>query len=145
PSSSGAFPTGPLPLDDSRRCCRFHGRKDIDFSVFHTVGDNRIVLMISSSTYALYCAASVRVYIVTYLGASVLIGIGAAALWTAQASYLTRMSKPSTLGRHNGVVRRSAAFIFFVRWPCDNRPACAVLCAVFHQRCARANLLRRLS
>ncbi|XP_039261374.1 UNC93-like protein MFSD11 isoform X2 [Styela clava] len=60
-------------------------------------------MIISAVTYTAYIATFIKPMTVTlYLG-SVLIGIGAAVLWTAQGNFLTLNSDDHTMGRNSGI------------------------------------------
>jgi len=60
-------------------------------------------MIFAASLYLLFIAAAVKVIVPIYLIASALCGFGAAILWTAQGSFLTRCSVPDKMGFHTGL------------------------------------------
>ncbi|MBI5134673.1 MFS transporter [Candidatus Uhrbacteria bacterium] len=60
-------------------------------------------MMIAALFYTLYCLSLLSLRAELIVGASVLLGIAGALLWTAQTSYLVRASEPAVYGRNSGL------------------------------------------
>jgi len=60
-------------------------------------------LIIGALAYCVYIASNIKVTLVTLICASAVIGWGAAVLWTAQGTVVTRSAPPGKLGAYNGV------------------------------------------
>jgi MFS family permease len=63
----------------------------------------RLSMVLGSSTYAIYVGCSISAEPSILYPASVLIGVGAALLWTAQGHFLSLNSMPETIGLHSGI------------------------------------------
>ncbi|KAK5583580.1 hypothetical protein RB653_005177 [Dictyostelium firmibasis] len=63
----------------------------------------RLSLIVGTLTYSAYIAANIKVITPTLYGASVLLGIGGAILWTAQGSFVIQCSTESTIGANTGL------------------------------------------
>lgn len=86
-------------------------------TLFITVAVNwsgpKVALVVGSLTYAVFVAANIPFTAATMYPAGVLVGFGAALLWTAQGVYITRCAEfheavrglpaGSTMGRFNGI------------------------------------------
>ena len=63
----------------------------------------RITLVVGGVIYSLYIAQIIYPNIYLFYGGALLLGIGAAIIWTAQGNFLTLNSDPSTMSRNSGV------------------------------------------
>ena len=63
----------------------------------------RGVMFIGGCCYAAFIGSIIYPYIVTLYAASVVVGIGAALIWTAQGNFLTINSNEETIGRNSGI------------------------------------------
>lgn len=62
----------------------------------------RLTLCIGAMTYALYVFAAIAPETVVLISSSVVIGIGASLLWTAQGHFLSLNSNPENVGSNSG-------------------------------------------
>ena len=60
-------------------------------------------MVVGGVIYSLYIAQIIYPNVYLLYGGSVLIGIGAAVIWTAQGNFLTLNSDPGTMTRNSGV------------------------------------------
>jgi MFS family permease len=70
----------------------------------------RFAMLAGGIGYALFVASNIldhnaKYFVPLFVMASMANGLGAAVLWTAQGSYLTKNSTQVTMGRNNGIVR----------------------------------------
>jgi len=63
----------------------------------------KVSLIIGAVCYCVYIAANIHVEKPLLLGASAIIGFGAAVLWTAQGSVVIHSAPPGKLGAYNGL------------------------------------------
>jgi len=63
----------------------------------------RITLVVGGVIYSLYIAQIIYPNVYLLYGGALLLGIGAAIIWTAQGNFLTLNSDPSTMSRNSGV------------------------------------------
>jgi len=70
--------------------------------IVQLVGE-KIALIIGAVCYCVYIAANIKVTEPILLGASAIIGFGAAVLWTAQGSVVIHSAPPAKLGAYNGL------------------------------------------
>ena len=63
----------------------------------------RITLVVGGIIYSLYIAQIIYPNVYLLYGGALLLGIGAAIIWTAQGNFLTLNSDPSTMSRNSGV------------------------------------------
>uniref|UniRef100_H2YJY8 UNC93-like protein MFSD11 n=1 Tax=Ciona savignyi TaxID=51511 RepID=H2YJY8_CIOSA len=71
-------------------------------SVVSVLG-NKFSMVAGGITYTLYLSSFIKPITATLYIGSVLIGFGAAVLWTAQGSFLTLNSSEETMGRNSGI------------------------------------------
>ena len=71
-------------------------------SVVSVIGP-RITMVVGGVIYSLYIAQIIYPNVYLLYGGSILIGIGAAVIWTAQGNFLTLNSDPGTMTRNSGV------------------------------------------
>ena len=71
-------------------------------SVVSVIGP-RITMVVGGVIYSLYIAQIIYPNVYLLYGGSILIGTGAAVIWTAQGNFLTLNSDPSTMTRNSGV------------------------------------------
>lgn len=81
-------------------------------SVIAVVGP-QLSLFFSGLVYSAYIAVFIHPYTWSFYTFSVLLGVGAAVLWTAQGSLLTVNSKDSTIGRNSGIFWALMQFSLF--------------------------------
>ncbi|XP_077067709.1 UNC93-like protein MFSD11 isoform X1 [Siphateles boraxobius] len=81
-------------------------------SVIAVVGP-QLSLFFSGLLYSAYIAVFIHPYTWSFYTLSVLLGIGAAVLWTAQGNLLTINSKDSTIGRNSGIFWALMQFSLF--------------------------------
>lgn len=70
----------------------------------------RLSMLAGAIGYAAFVGSNILDHEASYfmplfVGAGMLNGLGAAILWTAQGSYITKNSSDATMGRNNGIVR----------------------------------------
>eukprot|EP00026_Physarum_polycephalum_P007093 Phypoly_transcript_07147.p1 GENE.Phypoly_transcript_07147~~Phypoly_transcript_07147.p1 ORF type:complete len:410 (+),score=45.47 Phypoly_transcript_07147:79-1308(+) len=63
----------------------------------------KISLLVGAVCYCVFIAANMHVVQPILLGASAIVGFGAAVLWTAQGSTVIRCAPPAKLGAYNGL------------------------------------------
>lgn len=68
-----------------------------------TVIGPQLSMFFSGLMYSCYIAMFIYPYTWSFYGASVLVGLGAAVLWTAQGNVLTINSTDNTIGRNSGI------------------------------------------
>lgn len=68
-----------------------------------TLVGEKVGLLIGAVCYCTFIAANMRLITPVYLGASAVIGFGAAVLWTAQGAMVIRSAPPAKLGAYNGL------------------------------------------
>ncbi|XP_067238800.1 UNC93-like protein MFSD11 [Chanodichthys erythropterus] len=81
-------------------------------SVIAVVGP-QLSLFFSGIVYSAYIAVFIHPYTASFYTLSVLVGIAAAVLWTAQGNLLTINSKDSTIGRNSGIFWALMQFSLF--------------------------------
>ncbi|GAU97899.1 hypothetical protein RvY_09122 [Ramazzottius varieornatus] len=67
------------------------------------IGGPKIAMILGGITYSLFIAIFLRPYYATLYAGSVLVGVGAAVLWTAQGVFLTINSDKHTMARNSGL------------------------------------------
>jgi len=70
--------------------------------VVQLIGE-KFALIFGAACYCVYIAANIEVVVPLLLGASAIIGFGAAVLWTAQGSVVLHSAPPAKLGVYNGL------------------------------------------